>query len=253
MIALHDMLSAVADPRTIVCRDGDAVFTRAAFRCRADTVAQAIERVGARRVAICTDDPYAFACAFFAVAATGGEVVIPASAAPGYLAELAAAYDLLLDDRMLAACAEDDRAREQSVASRAIAADAAVTLYTSGSSGSAKPVRKTLAQFDAEVRTLQREWGEQVGGAVTLSSVPHHHIYGLLFRILWPLAAGRAFDRALSFGPLQLPDRLASYGAGVVVSSPSQLLRSPSLPPFAAVVCALALIGGPYLAHAVLA
>ncbi|TCW86979.1 AMP-dependent synthetase [Burkholderia sp. SRS-46] len=253
MIALHDMLSAVADPRTIVCRDGDAVFTRAAFRCRADTVAQAIERVGARRVAICTDDPYAFACAFFAVAATGGEVVIPASAAPGYLAELAAAYDLLLDDRMLAACAEDDRAPEQSVASRAIAADAAVTLYTSGSSGSAKPVRKTLAQFDAEVRTLQREWGEQVGGAVTLSSVPHHHIYGLLFRILWPLAAGRAFDRALSFEPLQLQDRLAAYGGGVVVSTPSQLMRWPSLPGFAALAPAPGVFfssGGPLPAEA---
>ncbi|WP_126285563.1 AMP-binding protein [Burkholderia stagnalis] len=253
MIALHEMLSAVADTGAVVCRDGDARFTLAAFRCRVDAVARAIESSGARRVAISTDDPYAFACAFFAVAATGCETVIPASAAPGYLAELAAAYDLLLDDRMLAVCADGDRAREPSVAARAIAADAAITLYTSGSSGSAKPVRKTLAQFDAEVRTLQREWGARVGGAVTLSSVPHHHIYGLLFRILWPLATGRAFDRALSFEPLQLQDRLAAYGGGIVVSTPSQLMRWPSLPGFATLApapCAFFSSGGPLPADA---
>ena len=74
-----------------------------------------------------------------------------------------------------------------------IDARAALTLYTSGSSGAPKPIRKTLAQFDAEVRTLEAQWGALVGDATMLGSVPHHHIYGLLFRLLWPLAAGRAF------------------------------------------------------------
>ncbi|WP_414444798.1 AMP-binding protein [Burkholderia sp. 22PA0106] len=248
MIALHQLLQGEADLATVVCRDGDAALTLAQFRARVAAIARALAagepgKAGdagdaseprdagdaARRVAICTEDPYDFACALFAAMALGGEAVIPASAAPGYLDALKPAYDVLLDAAWLAALDDVTGA----VPSMTIAADAAITLYTSGSSGTAKPVHKTLAQFDAEVRTLQGEWGAQIGGAVTLSSVPHHHIYGLLFRILWPLAAGRAFDRALSLEPANWRARTAACGATVVVSTPSQLARWPQLPGFA--------------------
>ena len=109
-----------------------------------------------------------------------------------------------------------------------------MTLYTSGSSGTPKPIRKTLAQFNAEVHTLEKQWGALVGDATMLASVPHHHIYGLLFRVLWPLAAGRAFDRAISIEPLHLQTQIEQCGATVVVSTPAQLSRWPALPGFAA-------------------
>ncbi len=65
--------------------------------------------------------------------------------------------------------------------------------------------------------------------------MPHHHIYGLLFRVLWPLAAGRAFDRASLVEPQQLQQRIVhGGGAAVIVSTPSQLSRWPVLPGFAA-------------------
>ncbi|KUY56867.1 AMP-binding protein [Burkholderia sp. RF2-non_BP3] len=252
MIALHEILCAEADSGVAVCRDGAEVLTLGDLRARAGAIARLVEASGARRVAICTDDPYEFACALFAVAAVHGEVVIPASSAPGYLDALAHAYDLVLDAPALAACGHDTDAGSARF-TRPIDAVAAVTLYTSGSSGTAKPVRKSLAQLDAEVRTLQREWGDRTGAAVTLSSVPHHHIYGLLFRILWPLAAGRAFDRMTVLEPLQLQQRLAEYGGGVVVSTPSQLMRWPALPGFpmrAPMPCAFFSSGGPLPADA---
>jgi acyl-coenzyme A synthetase/AMP-(fatty) acid ligase/3-hydroxymyristoyl/3-hydroxydecanoyl-(acyl carrier protein) dehydratase len=107
-------------------------------------------------------------------------------------------------------------------------------MYTSGSSGTPKPIRKTLAQFNAEVHTLETQWGTLVGDATVLGSVPHHHIYGLLFRVFWPIATGRAFDRALSMDPQQLQARIAQCGPGlsVVVSTPAQLSRWPELDGF---------------------
>ncbi|HHY6928917.1 TPA: AMP-binding protein [Burkholderia ambifaria] len=252
MIALHEMLCAAADSETTVCRDGAEVLTLGDLRARVDAIARTLDASGARRVAICTDDPYDFACAFFAVAAVQGEIVIPASNAPGYLGDLAHAYDLVLDAPALAACGHGTE-REPAISVRSIDATAAVTLYTSGSSGIAKPVWKSLAQLDAEVRTLQREWADRIGAAVTLSSVPHHHIYGLLFRILWPLAAGRAFDRTAVLEPLQLQQRLVEYGGGVVVSTPSQLMRWPALSGFpmqAPAPCAFFSSGGPLPADA---
>ncbi|RAS38080.1 AMP-binding protein [Paraburkholderia bryophila] len=248
MIALHDVLSVAVDAaglKTPVCRDGDVVLDRAAFRARAAGLIALLQTRDAQRYALCIDDPFDFACALFALFACGKEPVIPANATPGYLADLADAYDAVLTDAdLLRFMARDSDEADSHANTNAAAAatptghfldpQAPLTLYTSGSSGTPKPIRKTLAQFNAEVHTLERQWGALVGDATMLASVPHHHIYGLLFRVLWPLAAGRAFDRAISLEPLHLQQQIDQAGATVVVSTPAQLSRWPALPGFAA-------------------
>ncbi|MFT4064797.1 AMP-binding protein [Paraburkholderia sp.] len=234
MIALHDLLSAdaaLAAPDTPVCRDGAALLDRAAFRARVATLAALVDTHGASRCALCIDDPFDFACALFALFARGKAPVIPANATPGYLADLAGAYDFMLTDADLPPFASAAGAMRIDFA---IDPHAPLTLYTSGSSGTPKPIRKTLAQFNAEVHTLEKQWGALIGAATMLASVPHHHIYGLLFRVLWPLAAGRAFDRAIGMEPLQLQGRIAQCGATAIVSTPAQLSLWPALPGFAA-------------------
>jgi hypothetical protein len=66
----------------------------------------------------------------------------------------------------------------------------ALVVYTSGSTGAPTPIRKRFAAH-SELDALETEFGARVGDAVVLSTVSHQHIYGLLFRVLWPLAAGR--------------------------------------------------------------
>ena len=235
MIALHDLLSAghgAAVVNAPVCRDGATVLDRTAFRARVSTLVTLMQTQDARRYALCIDDPFDFACALFALFACGKEPVIPANATPGYLADLADVYDAVLTDADLPRGVRDVDADAD--ASHTIDPQAPLTLYTSGSSGAPKPIRKTLAQFNAEVHTLEKQWGALVGDATMLASVPHHHIYGLLFRVLWPLAAGRAFDRAISIEPLHLQAQIEQCGATVVVSTPAQLSRWPALPGFAA-------------------
>ncbi|MBW0449062.1 AMP-dependent synthetase [bacterium M00.F.Ca.ET.228.01.1.1] len=243
MIALHDLLAVPLDAagRNVpVCRDRATVLDRAAFRARVTTLVALVQEKAAQRYALCIDDPFDFACALFALFACGKEPVIPANATPGYLADLADAYDIVLTD---AALPPHTRADARAAASSpcmdtcidtCIDPQAPLTLYTSGSSGRPKPIRKTLAQFNAEVHTLEKQWGALVGDATMLASVPHHHIYGLLFRVMWPLAAGRAFDREISIEPQHLQAQLAQCGAAVIVSTPAQLSRWPALPGFAA-------------------
>ncbi|MFM0005904.1 AMP-binding protein [Paraburkholderia dipogonis] len=242
MIALHDLLSVAggtAAAHAPVCRDGAALLDRAAFRARVAGLIALVQTQAAQRYALCIDDPFDFACALFALFACGKEPVIPANSTPGYLADLADAYEVVLADADLppfAAAVEgkaDAAAAHTSRATYAIDPQAPLTLYTSGSSGRPKPIRKTLAQFNAEVHTLEKQWGALVGDATMLASVPHHHIYGLLFRVLWPLAAGRAFDRAVSIEPLHLQAQIDRCGAAVIVSTPAQLSRWPALPGFA--------------------
>jgi len=252
MIALHDVLCADRDALTPVCREDEAVITHAAFRTRAAALAWWLREQNDRRYALCIDDPFDFACALFALLACGREPVIPASSAPGYLADLANAYDAMLTDDDIRALAATETMRP-AMPAMPIAPDAPLTLYTSGSSGSPKPIHKTLGQFDAEVKTLEREWGTLVGDATMLASVQHRHIYGLLFRVMWPLATGRAFDRGLCAEPAQMQSRIARCGATVMVSSPAQLSRWASLGGFAALTPAPRVFfssGGPLAAQA---
>ncbi|MGF6412114.1 acyl-CoA synthetase (AMP-forming)/AMP-acid ligase II [Paraburkholderia sp. MM5482-R2] len=254
MLALHDLLSAdaaLATSAAPVCRDGAVLLDRAAFRARVEGLIELVRMPDARRCALCIDDPFEFACALFALFACGKEPVIPANATPGYLADLAHAYDFLLTDADLPPFVAATHRTAHTA--HPIDAHAPMTLYTSGSSGTPKPIRKTLAQFNAEVHTLERQWGALLGDATMLASVPHHHIYGLLFRVLWPLAAGRAFDRAIGGEPLQLQARIAQCGATAVVSTPAQLSRWPALPGFAALTPAPRAFfssGGPLAADA---
>ncbi|MFL9862972.1 AMP-binding protein [Paraburkholderia fungorum] len=257
MIALHDLLS-VADGASVlnapVCRDGATVLDRAAFRARVSALVTSMRTQDAKRYALCIDDPFDFACALFALFACGKEPVIPANATPGYLADLADAYDAVLTDADLPRhVREADADATRAPVAYTVDPHAPLTLYTSGSSGTPKPIRKTLAQFNAEVHTLEKQWGALVGDATMLASVPHHHIYGLLFRVLWPLAAGRAFGRAISLEPVHLQAQIAQCAATVVVSTPAQLSRWPALPGFDAVTPAPRAFfssGGPLAAEA---
>ncbi|RQH05729.1 AMP-binding protein [Paraburkholderia dinghuensis] len=234
MIALHELLVARrGEPRTVVCADGANTTDFDTFRAHALGIAARLRRLPGRRFALWSDDPYVFACALFGLLLAGKVPVIPANPTPGYLAELSDAYDAVLDGSDLAAWCADAVQFPPYESDDVIDAKASLTLFTSGSSGTPKAVHKTLAQFDAEVQTLEAQWGALLGDATVLASVPPHHIYGLLFRVLWPLAAGRPFDRATCADPAHLQVRSAQCAATVVVSTPAQLSRWPDLAGFA--------------------
>lgn len=101
-----------------------------------------------------------------------------------------------------------------------------LVLFTSGSTGEPAAIRKSLRQLDAEVDALEAVFGALAGDdAVVHGTVPHQHIYGLLFRILWPLSARRAF------APLRIAynEQLTTLGPSpvVLVASPAHLKRLP--------------------------
>ncbi len=64
--------------------------------------------------------------------------------------------------------------------------------FTSGSTGTAKRIVRSLDLLEREAAALETVWGAPNLG-VTHATVPHQHAYGLPFAILWPLLAGRPF------------------------------------------------------------
>jgi len=239
LVRLHDLLTApraVTDP---VCVDGDAAIGWGVFTQCVQQAAASLSRQAPRRWLLCLDDTFEFACGLFALMAAGKHVVIPSNTLAANRQELLGSFDAVLDD--LRRLHESDPALEAGLepalepAATAfypmpqIDPAAPISLYTSGSTGAPKEIRKTLAQFDAEVAALEACWGAEIDACTILASVPHHHIYGLLFRLFWPLAAGRPFAREACRDAAQLREQLAAHPVSALVSSPAHLTRWPQL------------------------
>lgn len=167
-----------------------------------------------------------FACALFGAWHAGKRVLLCGDALPATLERAARLVDGFAGDvpaqwNPLSAADAGDVAALQPL-------DEAATglfVFTSGSTGEPVAIEKRLDQLAREVEALERAFGEQVGAAAVHGTVSHQHIYGLLFRVLWPLAAGRELAARTFFHE----DLLAALarGAAVLVASPAHLKRLP--------------------------
>ncbi|MGZ3158609.1 MAG: ApeI family dehydratase [Burkholderiaceae bacterium] len=103
---------------------------------------------------------------------------------------------------------------------------AGLVVHTSGSTGAAQALPKKLSQLATEVATLEALFGDCLQSADIVATVSHQHIYGLLFRVLWPLTAGRAIQAQSVAYPEELAAVLGQRDC-VLVSSPAHLKRLP--------------------------
>jgi acyl-coenzyme A synthetase/AMP-(fatty) acid ligase/3-hydroxymyristoyl/3-hydroxydecanoyl-(acyl carrier protein) dehydratase len=204
------------------------------------------------RYALHHEDSFEFAAALFGAWHAGKIVYLPADALPSTLQSLSAQVDGfagafangLQPDGMAASPADAawDELDPENVR---------LVLYTSGSRGDPVAIGKCLRQLDSEIAGLESRFGERLADAHVHGTVSHQHIYGLLFRVLWPLAAARPFASRR----IEYPEQIAALGAEpvVLVSSPAQLKRLPDGLDWSSTRSALRIVfssGGPLPADA---
>jgi acyl-CoA synthetase (AMP-forming)/AMP-acid ligase II/3-hydroxymyristoyl/3-hydroxydecanoyl-(acyl carrier protein) dehydratase len=198
-------------------------------------IAGALRRQAAQRIALHFDAADEFLPALLGCLLAQKTVVLLPNLQPDFVAGVRAGFDVLLSDR---ACdgAQDiaqllphsplSACEEQNVDALR---DGRLQIFTSGSTGEPKRIDKTLAQLEAEVSALQTLWGDEIGDAVIVSTVSHQHIYGLLFRVLWPLLSRRRVVAQNFQYPEPLLQQLLALPQAVLVTSPAQLKRMPEL------------------------
>lgn len=177
------------------------------------------------RVALYFTDSYAFATALFGAWHGGKTVVLPGDAQPETLERLGANVELLAGDLPGSIVPQGTAVDTPALMPLDPEATQAV-LFTSGSSGSPVAINKRLGQLAAEVSALEQQFGGRLDAATVYATVSHQHIYGLLFVVLWPLAAGRPFVAQRLAYPEEMAQCLGP-APSILVSSPPHLKRLP--------------------------
>ena len=140
-----------------------------------------------------TSAAYPFAVIFYALLHAGKQVWIAGNNRPANADRLTGEGCRLLGDWPGRQIAPETPAEMPLKLKALDLGKAQLIIYTSGSSGQPKAIAKTLLQLQREVEVLEQLWGTLLGQATVVATVSHQHIYGLLCRLLWPLAAGRCF------------------------------------------------------------
>ena len=190
---------------------------------------------------------YQFAVGFTALVYLQKTIFLPANDSPGAVQQLQAACDNAIVDTSLAERLSGteqgmpvldleqtlNHARQDSFSNPQWPvprhdAQSEVVIYTSGSTGKARAIHKRLDCFLTEVHALESLWGNRLADSAVLATVSHQHVYGLLFRLLWPLLSQRPFGATTVQYPEELQPQAALHPATVLVSSPAFLSRLPN-------------------------
>ena len=179
-----------------VCYRGKQVLSWGELQKKTTVWRQNLSSVSDQRIAVFFNDCFDFISALLAIWQLGKTAIIPANTLLTTMDALSDQTSTFIGDFDIS-----NRSTLASVPSELhdatpetrSAIDTAIILFTSGSSGQPKPIAKTFAQLDAELAILEAEWGDKLKNTLFLGTVSHHHMFGLPFRLLWPLVSGRLF------------------------------------------------------------
>jgi len=212
--------------KPIACAPSASV-SRGDFIGRVDDWQSFFEQLAGERFALCLDDAAELAAALLGAWHANKIIALPGDKLPATLKQLSELVDASIGELPSAIKAPATGYATGSVSRSELDLQSpALIIFTSGSTGEPCGIEKKLGQLDAELKALESCFSDVVGNAVIYGTVSHQHIYGLLFRVLWPLAAGRTFYTLRLEYPEQIAKQLSGQSS-VLIASPAHLKRLP--------------------------
>lgn len=191
-----------------------------------------IAKSGGRRWLLADADGYTLAVGVLATLQAESSPMLPANLEHGHLADLATTADGVISDTNPLTGTTNYLPTFDPVFSGDISAlhaldpeKAEIILHTSGTTGAPTAVHKPLRCLEAEVAAVTETFAPEPG-RLTLGTVPPYHIYGLIYRILWPLSTRRPFSAHMISFPEELIAAFEKNSGGMLISSPAFLRRA---------------------------
>ncbi len=216
-----------------VCIEREQVITHQALLHDVGELYQRINLSQEKRWVLAVNGTVNFVRGFLALMLAGKEVLLPANNRPGTLKDgIQEPHAIITDFEIETSLpcinvnATGNSSSVPDISDISISLqDCFIEICTSGSTGEPKQIRKTLATLIDELNCLENLWGPIIGQNIFISTVSHQHIYGLLFRVLWPLLTGRLFMADNIEYPEQIGKIASRQGGLVLISSPAYLKR----------------------------
>jgi len=180
-----------------------------------------------------TEDSYTFSLYFFALIAANKRIVLPPNGQPEQLKQCMESADIFLgsfadnSDKTITKSVNRfelvepaDKANVVNTSNHKLELrlDSDIVFFTSGSSGQSKAINKSFHQLILEVELLEKTFGNRLDAlsdgslkAIVMATVSHQHIYGLLFKLLWPIWSGRHLHLSAFSYPEHLVQQIISY------------------------------------------
>jgi len=244
---LRDVLAGSRSATGIVAFDRTgAAVDLAQFRRDVAHTSARLEAVSCKAGLLACADSYWTAVGLAALFVTGARAALAPALRPEGGAGHRRAHEILITDqpqgddpqadepqaiRLGVAAAEDGGGSTEGWG-RLDARQCRLDLFTSGSTGAPKRISKSLEQLECEAQTIERLLAPRLpAGSPVHATVPHHHLYGLTFTLVWPLLSGRPFNRQ----PYLFWEEVfaGNLAAVVLVTSPAHLTRLAGFPPLA--------------------
>lgn len=183
------------------------------------------------------NNSYCFAVNFFALLLLQKDLVLTANCKADWLESIQESFDAVISDHSIDTINFSKPSNGIDV-SHFLQAEAtigelklpeqcssSIQFYTSGSSSQPKAITKELSQLLLEAAILEQLFGDSVAGCEFFATVSHHHIYGLIFRMIWPLLYQHPFHTVMLLYPEELIAKSAEHNDICLISSPAFLSR----------------------------
>jgi len=239
--AQKNILNFGAFPReTPAFLQGESVFvSRHDFFKKVAALAQDFRSCEEKTFSLFSEDTIFFAEHFLAILSAGKNVALPPTNVPAFLENL----EKTLNAPLISDALKNEKKLNVSATKNSDAvsgafppnfndiADCEIILFSSGSTATPKPIRKKFSNFAKET-ALHAEIFSKIFSKKNATGTPlplfvgcvHcHHTYGLLHRLLLPLALGACIDAELILSPEKLIARQRSFPQICLVATPSFL------------------------------
>ena len=233
--SLKSLLSQ--NPNSLVAFDQENRFTIRDFQQHLSQAIDRIEHQPHQSYLLYASNSYYFAVNFFALLLLQKDLVLTANFKTDWLESIHDAFEAIVSDHAIETEKLNKPVNWIDVGHFLNAPASSVELkipeqcnsniqfYTSGSSSQPKAITKKLSQLLLETSNLEQLFGDSVAGCEFFATVSHHHIYGLIFRMLWPLLYKHPFYTNILLYPEELIAVRAEHNNICLISSPAFLSR----------------------------
>lgn len=225
------------DANSLVAFDQKNSFTVSDFHQHLSQAICQLQKHPHQSYLLYANNSYHFAVNFFAILLLQKDLVLTANCKADWLESIQGSFEAIITDSSIEPDNQDNLGNFIEVThflSTQAPIDelklpeqcnSSIQFYTSGSSSQPKAIAKHFSQLLLEAFNLEQLFGRSVEGCNFFATVSHHHIYGLIFRMLWPLLHKHPFNTNILLYPEELVAVREKHSNICLISSPAFLSR----------------------------